>query len=99
MQGATVQRVHFLQYGADKPEILILQQFRKNSPKFHKLPVCIHTFACYNKEEIRTSLETLQIFWKPGSATSQSIIMAAHKIGLFTNKGTNEQNEKISCNN
>jgi len=29
-------------------------------------------------------LQTLEIIRKPGSATSQSIIMAAYKIGLLT---------------
>jgi len=32
MHGATVKTVHFLQYGADTPETLILQQFRKIAP-------------------------------------------------------------------
>jgi hypothetical protein len=31
-----------------------------------------------------TIRETLEIIRKPGSATSQSIIMAAYKIGLLT---------------
>jgi hypothetical protein len=31
--------------------------------------------------------ETLEIIRKPGSATSQSIFMAAYKIGLLTNYG------------
>jgi hypothetical protein len=33
---------------------------------------------------ILTILETQEIVIKPGSATSQSIIMAAHNIGLLT---------------
>jgi hypothetical protein len=32
-----------------------------------------------------TTLKTLNIIRKPASATSQSIIMAAYKIGLLTN--------------
>jgi len=36
------------------------------------------------RDMIITILETLDIIRKPESATSQSIIMAAHKIGLLT---------------
>jgi hypothetical protein len=31
-----------------------------------------------------TTPETLEIFRKPGNATSHSVIMAAYKIGLLT---------------
>ena len=35
-------------------------------------------------DKIITLLETLEIIRKPGSATRQSIIMAAYKTGLLT---------------
>jgi hypothetical protein len=39
--------------------------------------------------------ETLEIFRKPGNATSQSVIMAAFKIGLLTIYGTKKHNKKL----
>jgi hypothetical protein len=36
------------------------------------------------RDKILRILETLEIIRKPGSATSQIIIMAAYKIGLLT---------------
>ena len=36
------------------------------------------------RDVILTISQTLEIIRKPGSATSQSIIMAAYKIGLLT---------------
>jgi hypothetical protein len=40
----------------------------------------------HNKEHttLFTVTETLEIIRKPGNATSQSVIMAAYKIGLLT---------------
>jgi len=43
--------------------------------------------------------ETLQIIRKPGSATNQSIIIAAHKIGLSNTYGIKKHRERISCYN
>jgi hypothetical protein len=40
--------------------------------------------------------ETLEIIRKPGSATSQSVIMAVHKIGLLTIYGI-QKHKKRSC--
>ena len=51
----------------------------RKDPKISK-----HTVAGTTRDKIRTSLETLEIVRKSGSATSQSIIMAAHKIRLLT---------------
>jgi len=39
--------------------------------------------------------ETLEIFWNPGSATSQSIIMAAYNTGLLTIYGIKKHNKKL----
>jgi len=36
---------------------------------------------------------------KPGSATSQSVIMAAYKIGLLTICGIKKHKEKTTCKN
>jgi hypothetical protein len=41
--------------------------------------------------------ETLEIIRKPGSATSQSVIMGANKIGLLTICGIKKHKEKITC--
>jgi hypothetical protein len=41
--------------------------------------------------------ETLEIIRKHGSATCQSVIMAAHKIGLLTICGIKTHKEKITC--
>jgi len=46
-----------------------------------------------------TITETLQIIRKPGSATNQSIIMAAHKIGFLNTYGIRKHRERISCYN
>jgi len=43
-----------------------------------------HTVAGSTKNKITTILETIEMVRKPASATSHSIIMAAHKIGLLT---------------
>ena len=40
--------------------------------------------------------ETLEIFRKPGNATSQGVIMAAYKIVLLTICGTKKHNKKLS---
>jgi hypothetical protein len=34
---------------------------------------------------------------KPGSATSQSVIMAAYNNALLTSDGTKKHKEKITC--
>jgi hypothetical protein len=44
-----------------------------------------------------TSPKTLEIIRKPGNATSQTVIMAAYKIGLLTIYSIKKQKEKISC--
>jgi hypothetical protein len=49
-------------------------------PKISKQAV-----AGTTRDMIITILETLDIIRKPGSATSQSIIMAAYNSGLLTN--------------
>jgi hypothetical protein len=41
--------------------------------------------------------ETLEIIKEPGSATSQSIIMAAHKIGFLTIYSIKKHKKKIAC--
>jgi len=41
--------------------------------------------------------ETLEIIKKPGSATCQSVIMAADKIVLLTIYGIKTHKEKITC--
>jgi len=43
--------------------------------------------------------ETLEIITKTGSATCQSVIMSAYKIGLLTIYGTKQHKEKITCKN
>jgi hypothetical protein len=43
--------------------------------------------------------ETLEIIRKPGTATSQSVILAAYKIGLLTIYGIKKHKEKITCKN
>ena len=43
--------------------------------------------------------ETLEIIRKHGSATNQSIIMAAYKIGLLTTNGIKKHRERITCKN
>jgi len=43
-----------------------------------------NTVAGTTRDKIWTILETLEMVKKPRSATSQSIIKAAHKIGLLT---------------
>ena len=52
------------------------------APKYPKTTK--HTVAGTTRDMILTSLETPEIVRKAGSATSHSIIMAAHKIGLLT---------------
>jgi hypothetical protein len=42
-----------------------------------------------------TILETLEIIMKPGSATSQSVIMAANNTGLLTIYGIKKHNKKL----
>jgi hypothetical protein len=46
-----------------------------------------------------TITETLEIVRKPGSATSQSVIMVAYNTGLLTIYGIKKHKEKITCNN
>jgi hypothetical protein len=41
--------------------------------------------------------ETLEIIRKPGRAKSQSVIMAAYKIGLLTICDIKKHKEKIMC--
>jgi hypothetical protein len=43
-----------------------------------------------------TIAETLEIFWKPGSATNQSIIMAAYNIALLTTYGIKKHSEELT---
>ena len=43
--------------------------------------------------------ETLEIIRKPGSATSQNVIMAKYKIGLLTIYGTKKHKENIIFKN
>jgi hypothetical protein len=40
-----------------------------------------------------------EIFRKPGSATSQSVIMEALITGLLTMYGTKKRKEKVTCKN
>jgi hypothetical protein len=42
-----------------------------------------------------TITETLEIIRKPGSATSQNVIMAAHKFELLTIYGTKKHKKKL----
>jgi hypothetical protein len=46
-----------------------------------------------------TILETLEIISKPGSATSQSVTMVIHKIGLLTTYDIKKHKKKITCEN
>jgi hypothetical protein len=46
-----------------------------------------------------TIQEALKIIRKFGNATSQSVIMAANKIGLLTIYGTKKYTGKITCKN
>ena len=39
--------------------------------------------------------ETLEMFWNPGSGTSQSITMAAYNSGLLTIYGIKKHNKKL----
>ena len=48
---------------------------------------------------ILTIPETLEIIKKPGSATSQSIIMAAYDTGFLINYGIKKHKKKIICKN
>jgi hypothetical protein len=41
---------------------------------------------------------TLEIIRKPGSATNNSIIIRAYKIGLLTTYGIKKHRERITCN-
>jgi hypothetical protein len=43
--------------------------------------------------------ETLEIIRKPGSATRQSVTMAAYKTGLFAIYGTKKHKQKTICKN
>jgi hypothetical protein len=50
----------------------------------------------------RTALtipETIDIIKKPGNATSQHVITAAYKTGLWTIYGIKKDNENMTCNN
>jgi hypothetical protein len=46
-----------------------------------------------------TITETLEIVRNPGSATSQSVIMATYNTGLMTIYGIKKHKEKITCKN
>ena len=60
----------------------------------------ISKHSCWHiKGQDKNSLETIETFTKPGSATSQSIIMTAHNIGLLNTSGTKKDTEKMSCKN
>jgi len=65
-----------------------------NEPKISKQ-------AAYSKTRhiTFTILETLEIISKPGSATSQSVIMVAYKMGLLTTYDTKKHKKKITCKN
>ena len=52
------------------------------APREHKISK--QAVAVITREIILTILQTLDIIRKPGSATSQTIIMAAYKTGLLT---------------
>jgi len=61
-----------------------------NGPKINK-----QTVAGTTMHITLTILETLEIIRKPGSGTSQSIIMAAYNTGLLTIYGTKKHNKKL----
>ena len=46
-----------------------------------------------------TITEILELVRKPGSATSQSVIMAVYNTGLLTIYGIKKHKEKITCKN
>jgi hypothetical protein len=46
-----------------------------------------------------TITETLEIIWKPGCATNQSIIMVAYNIALLTTYGIKKHRQRITCKN
>jgi hypothetical protein len=51
------------------------------------------------RETTLTILETLEIFRKPGNATSHSIIVAANDTGFITKYGIKTHKKKITCKN
>jgi hypothetical protein len=57
--------------------------------------------AVLTRDITLTIPETLETFRKHGSATSQSVIMAAYKIGLLTIYGIKKHTHthKMTCNN
>jgi hypothetical protein len=65
------------------------------APKEHKIS---KQAAAVKRRGITFTIpDTLEIIRKPGSATCQSVIMAAQKIGLLTIYGIKIHKEKISC--
>jgi hypothetical protein len=58
-----------------------------------------HATAGKTRDIILTIPKTLEIIWKPVSATNQSIIMAAYKIELLTTYTVKKRKERIMCKN
>ena len=67
------------------------------APKEHKIST--QSVARTTSHITLTIPETLKIIRKLGNATSQSVIMAAYKIGLLTTYGIEKHKEKITCKN
>jgi len=55
--------------------------------------------AAKTRDITLTILETLEIIWKPGSATNQSIIMAPYNIALLTTYGAKKHRGRITYRN
>jgi hypothetical protein len=67
------------------------------APKEHKINK--QAAAGITRDITLTIPETTEIIRKLGNATSQSVIMAANKIGLMTIYGMEKHKGKITCKN
>jgi len=62
----------------------------------HKEPKISKQAVCAKKRYITLTFpETLEIIWKPGIATNNSIIMAAYNIALLTTYGIKKHMEEL----
>ena len=63
----------------------------------HKKPKISKQAAAGTTRHITFTIpETLEIIRKPGNATSQTVIMAAYKIGLLATHGTKKHKKILS---
>jgi len=66
----------------------------------HKEPkISNQAVAAKTRDITLTFPETLEIIWKPGSATNHSIIMAAYNIALLTTYGIKNHRGTITYKN